>query len=469
MAFALRPEDSAAGFRDRGQAGRLLGERLLPLRDEHPVVLALPRGGVPVAAEVATMLDAPLDVLVVRKLGVPFQPELGFGAIGEGDVAILDRDLVHRARLSDRAVEAVITAERAELERRVARYRGGRPPVRMLGRTVVIVDDGIATGGTARVAVQVARVMGARKVVVAVPVAPPETVARLRAEADEVVCLLVPPHFVAVGQWYEHFDQTTDREVGAALRNANRAFEEIEEREEAAAGLVGEVTVRAGDVEVAGELAVPESASGIVLFAHGSGSSRHSPRNRAMAQILREHGFGTLLFDLLTESEARDRRQVFDVTLLGERLLGPTAWLRAQQGPGGPPVGYFGASTGAAAALWAAGAPGNEVGAVVSRGGRPDLAGARLAAVACPTLLIVGGADTAVLALNREAAARLRCPNQLAIVPGATHLFEEPGSMQVVAALAIDWFERHLRPAGEARRRSRRDDAATAGGPGPPS
>jgi predicted phosphoribosyltransferase/dienelactone hydrolase len=443
MAYALRGDAHGSTFHDRAQAGRLLGERLLPLRRDRPVVLALPRGGVPVAAEVARMLDAPLDVIVVRKLGVPFQPELGFGAIGEGDVAILDRDLIRRARISDRDVQAVIATERAELERRVERYRGGHPPVRVLGRTVVIVDDGIATGATARVAVQVARVMGARKVVVAVPVAPPETVARLRFEADEVVCLFTPPHFVAVGQWYENFEQTSDRAVSAALHEANRSFGQEP--------VAGEVAVRAGDVYLAGELAVPDSPSGIVLFAHGSGSSRHSPRNQTMARGLRDHGFGTLLFDLLTEAEAGDRRHVFDVTLLGERLLGATVWLRTQSGIGQLPVGYFGASTGAAAALWAAGAPGNEVGAVVSRGGRPDLAGARLAAVRCPTLLIVGGADTAVLALNREAAARLRATNQLAIVPGATHLFEEPGAMEVVSGLAADWFERHLGVVADAR------------------
>lgn len=448
MAFALRGDESGRAFRDRRQAGQLLGERLLPLRDEKPVVLALPRGGVPVGAEVARILGAPLDVIVVRKLGVPFQPELGFGAIGEGDVTVLDRDLVERARLGDRDIQRVITSERRELERRVARYRAGHPPVRVLGRTAVIVDDGVATGGTARVAVQVARAMGARRVVVAVPVAPPETVARLRSEADQVVCLFAPPQFVAVGQWYEHFEQTSDRQVGALLHETNRSLAEepITGGPPTAGPVRGEVTVRAGEVDLAGELVAPEAATGVVLFAHGSGSSRHSPRNRAMARALRAHGFGTLLFDLLTEAEAADRRRVFDVDLLGERLLGATVWLRTETMLGHQPVGYFGASTGAAAALSAAATPGNEVAAVVSRGGRPDLAGGRLAAVRCPTLLVVGGADTEVLALNRQAASRLRCINQLTIVPGATHLFEEPGAMEMVAGLAIDWFERYLPP-----------------------
>jgi putative phosphoribosyl transferase len=182
----------------------------------------------------------------------------------------------------------------------------------------------------------------------------------------------------------------------------------------------------------------------MVLFAHGSGSSRHSPRNQAMAEALGGHRFGTLLFDLLTPDEGADRRHVFDVELLGGRLLAATTWMRERDECAGLPIAYFGASTGAAAALWAAGSGDDDVAAVVSRGGRPDLAGSRLASVRSPTLLVVGGADEVVLALNREALAQLRCTANLAIVPGATHLFEEPGAMQSVARLAIDWYERFV-------------------------
>ncbi len=438
MALPASDPRQDTGFRDRVDAGRLLGAHVRALRARRPVVLALPRGGVPVGAGVARALGAPLDVIVVRKLGVPFQPELGFGAIGEGGVRILDHDLIRRAGLGPDEVQAVIDAESTELERRVRRYRGDRPPVPVAGRTVVIVDDGIATGGTVRVAVQVARAMNADRVVVAVPVAPPETVARLRTEADQVFCLLMPAQFIAVGQWYEHFDQTSDQEVATLLRHATAAVPPGSQ------GTEQEVAVRAAGVELEGSLAVPAEARGVVLFAHGSGSSRHSPRNRAMAQSLHGHGIATLLFDLLTPKEGTDRRRVFDVELLGDRLLSATAWVRDRQETEGLPVGYFGASTGAAAALWAAGASGNEVAAVVSRGGRPDLAGARLSSVRSPTLLIVGGADEVVLGLNREAIAQLRCPNHLAVVPGATHLFEEPGAMEAVAGLAVDWFDHYL-------------------------
>jgi putative phosphoribosyl transferase len=184
-----------------------------------------------------------------------------------------------------------------------------------------------------------------------------------------------------------------------------------------------------------------------VVFAHGSGSSRHSPRNRHVATVLNRAGLGTLLFDLLTTDEEHDRANVFDIDLLAVRLLEVTRWLRTQPDLDGLRIGYFGASTGAAAALWAATEPDADVAAVVSRGGRPDLAAPRLAMVTAPTLLIVGGADDVVLDLNREAQAQLRrCESHLTVIPGATHLFEEPGTLQAAAEGARDWFTGHLVP-----------------------
>jgi len=192
------------------------------------------------------------------------------------------------------------------------------------------------------------------------------------------------------------------------------------------------------------QLAVPVGARGIVLFAHGSGSSRLSPRNTRVAAALQRAGLGTLLFDLLTRSEGEDRSMVFDVELLAGRLVEATTWVRAQETARALPVGYFGASTGAAAALIAAAQRGNSVGAIVSRGGRPDLAERSLAGVRAPTLLIVGALDHEVLQLNRQALAALRCEKQLAVVPGATHLFEEPGTLEVVIDLACRWFAGHF-------------------------
>lgn len=198
------------------------------------------------------------------------------------------------------------------------------------------------------------------------------------------------------------------------------------------------------DLALSGDLTSSEADTGLVIFAHGSGSSRMSPRNRAVAAALAQAGLATLLLDLLTEPEAANRANVFDIPLLAARVAGAVDWACAEPRHAGRRIGLFGASTGAAAALVAAADRREDVGAVVSRGGRPDLAGDALELVVAPTLLIVGGADHAVISLNQEAYARLRCEKRLAIVPGATHLFEEPGTLEAVTGLAADWFTFHL-------------------------
>ena len=197
-------------------------------------------------------------------------------------------------------------------------------------------------------------------------------------------------------------------------------------------------------VGLQGTLGLPGTASGLVLFAHGSGSGRLSPRNNAVASALRRAGLGTLLFDLLTETEAADRRNVFNIPLLAERLQQAMSMVRQREETASLPIGCFGASTGAAAALIAAAGAGREISAIVSRGGRPDLAAAVLAKVQSPTLLIVGGADDVVLDLNRQALARLTCEKQLVVVPGAGHLFEESGALEQVVAHALRWFLDHF-------------------------
>jgi putative phosphoribosyl transferase len=408
-------------FADRVQAGRLLAQRLEWLRGQDAVVLGLPRGGVPVAFEVATALNLPLDVIVVRKLGVPFQPELAMGAIGEGGFRVVDTALARRAGITSEDVDAVERRERRMLDARVSRFRRGRERVDLVGRIAVIVDDGVATGSTARVAAEVARHLGAAKVVLAVPVAPVEAAGGV-AGFDEVVCVSTPRPFVAVGQHYSDFSPTSDDEVVVLLDAAERR-----RRGRAVGGgpdCDEEVEIPFGGLALQGHLHLPETPAGIVVFAHGSGSSRHSPRNRFVASVLYEAGIGTLLMDLLSASEERVRTNVFDIGLLADRLVAATGWLRTRPD--------------AAAAL------GSDVAAVVSRGGRPDLAGEALEEVTAPTLLIVGGEDHVVLDLNRQARARLRCPSQLSVVPGATHLFEEPGTLAEAAIVARDWFVRHL-------------------------
>ena len=223
-------------------------------------------------------------------------------------------------------------------------------------------------------------------------------------------------------------------------------MKESQAKQEVAPGR--EVRLQLSEAVLEGELNVPEGAAGIVLFAHGSGSSRHSPRNQYVARSIRENGLGTLLFDLLTKGEEaidqRTRHLRFDIGLLARRLVAATDWVKEQGEIRHLRVGYFGSSTGGGAALVAAAEIGQEIGAVVSRGGRPDLAGEALGRVVSPTLLIVGGFDDVVIQLNEEAYSKLRCKKELEIVPGATHLFEEPGKLEEVAHLAAEWFRHYL-------------------------
>ncbi|OKJ16038.1 phosphoribosyltransferase family protein [Kitasatospora sp. CB01950] len=421
-------------FTDRTEAGRRLAAALTGAGTlaQDAVVVALPRGGVPVAVEVAAALDAPLDVCVIRKVGVPGQPEVAMGAVGEDGTRVVNQTVVDAAGVTPEQFAAVEAHERAELARRAAAYREGREPVPLAGRTVVVVDDGVATGSTALAACRLVRARGAARVVLAVPVAPYDWTSRLAGAADAFVAVHTPSQFLAVGEFYRDFRQVEDAEVLTALERAGRSRPVV----------VGEHELAFPTGPAA--IAVPEHPVGVVLFAHGSGSGRGSPRNRRVAARLHREGLATVLFDLLTPHEAEDRRKVFDPGLLGGRLSEATRTVRRHPPLTGLPFGYFGASTGAAAALWAAAERDAEPGAVVSRGGRPDLARARLPLVTAPTLLIVGGADQEVVELNRQARSELRCESALQIVPGAGHLFEEPGALEAVADLAAQWFARHL-------------------------
>jgi putative phosphoribosyl transferase len=413
------------------------------LPDDDVVVIGLARGGVEVAAEIAEALHAPLDALAVRKVGHPWQPEYGIGAVAPGGV--------HYVRASDGLSDAEIlwAVHRAEEKAveldEVLHARIARIPVK--GATCILVDDGLATGGTMVAAARWARVERAHRVLVAVPVGAAATVRALELDpdVDAAFSLLSPSAFGAVGAWYTDFRQLSDEDVIALLADAR----DRELTTRSAEIEVGEVRLRA-------DLSIPARPLGWVVFAHGSGSSRASPRNRSVATTLNRAGMATLLFDLLTEDEALDRANVFDIELLANRLTAATRWLEDSPDAHDLPIAYFGASTGAAAALAAAAEPGERISSVVSRGGRPDLAWSRLPDVEAPTLLIVGGDDTIVLELNADAAARLQCPHRLAVVPGATHLFEEPGALEQVAALAAAWLGEHLAatPSSPTERRS---------------
>ena len=443
-------------FMNREDAGRQLAAQLREYANsEDVIVLGIPRGGVPVAFEIAKALNVPLDIFLSRKLGVPGQEELAFGAIAAGDGRFLDEAIIEAAGISAGQVEQITRATKAKLEERARVYRGTRPPLHVEGMTVILVDDGIATGASIYAAIHALWQMKPKRLIIAAPVAPHSTCDWLRDKADELVVLYSPRDFYAVGQFYRRFPQVSDEEVVDLLRKAERLFAPDTVLQDcpdldSPDGARREITIITGKIALQGTLSLPKDPKGIVLFAHGSGSSRHSPRNRYVAEVLHANGLATLLFDLLTRDEESVDRWTgeirFNIALLAKRLIEVTQWATREPVIRDLSIGYFGASTGAAAALMAASRLQDLIGAVVSRGGRPDLAAEALGSVLAPTLLIVGGLDELTLSLNRQAFSQLRCEGkQLVIVPGATHLFEERGALEEVARVAAQWFVRYLR------------------------
>ena len=427
-------------FRDRTQAGRLLADRLEKYRSIRPMVLGLARGGVPVAMEVARALGTDLDLVVVRKIGAPACPEYAIGAIAEGGAVYIRREAVAETGLSESDVAAIAEHEATELARRVRVYRGGRPMPDLGGRTVIVIDDGVATGATARAAARSARLRGASHIVLAAPVIAAASVPDLRVDYDDVVTVELPATFIAVGHWYERFDQVSDEEVLDCLRKACNVEDQSVE-----IPFDGSRT-RPGSVPA--DLVLPPGAKGLVIFVHGSGSSRRSPRNGLVAGELQRAGLATLLFDLLTPGEAAEDQATgrfrFDIPLLASRTLAAARWASHHPGTRGLGIGLFGASTGAAAALSVAAGNPERIAAVVSRGGRPDLVPTTdLTRVHAQVLLIVGSRDEEVLRQNRSVLRHIPSA-QLAVVPGATHLFEEPGALEHVARLATGWFRGRL-------------------------
>lgn len=432
-------------YRDRNHAGVVLARELGRYSGKNPLVVAIPHGGVPVGAAVAQALAADLDILVVHKLGVPGHPYIAAGALASSGAANINHRAIGSFGLSPIALERALDKERLVLEQQERELRGGLPAKSVVGRTVLLVDDGVATGVTLRTAITALRARGANEVVVAVPVAAQEALEAIRHEADQVVCLAVAAPFFTIGQFYED-----SLPVSSAFAKQVLAAHEalaLSSNVRAPAS-TRDVPIPVGNVRIAGTLTVPHAPRGAVVFLHGSGSNRFSPRNAFVARALERAGFATLIVDLLTSEEqaidGETQELQRDLSLLGARGVGIIDWLKGQPTLGELPLGVFGASTGAAAALIAAAERPRQVLAVVSRGGRPDLAERALPGVGAPTLLIVGADDHAVLELNRAAAQRLRAPHRIEVVAGAGHLFEEPGCLERAAELAVQFFQEQM-------------------------
>jgi putative phosphoribosyl transferase len=449
----LKHQENRACFRNRQEAGKKLASHLKELKLKNPVIIALPRGGVPIGAEIAKELHAELDVLNVRKVGAPGNPEYGIGAITEGGLYWLNDQTIEALRISPKTIKPLLDHELNEVNRRISTYRHDRPLTDLTDKTVILVDDGLATGVTALVAIQYLEQQAVREIIFAVPVCARDSAKIIKSQVNRMICLEQPERLYAVGLWYEDFSQLSDLEVTQLLnqfskrkKTSHPSLDASKLRTEAVTLEIDEeIQISEGLIQLPGHICLPSPCSGIVLFAHGSGSSRLSPRNQEVARILNQHQIATLLFDLLSPTEANDRTRVFDIPFLAKRLILATRWIQRQSWyHQSIPLGYFGASTGGGAALWAAAELGYEVSAVVSRGGRPDLALPRLREVIAPTLLIVGGYDEEVIDMN-EYALDFLTNGQVIIIPNATHLFEEPGTLEAVALHAAHWFKSHFR------------------------
>jgi predicted phosphoribosyltransferase/alpha/beta superfamily hydrolase len=418
-------------FRDRKQAGEKLAAALKEKGFQRPVVLGIARGGVPVAAEVARALDGELAVVVARKLGAPGNPELAIGATTETGVSYINTAVAAAAGADARYIEAEKARQVQEAHRREELFdRHRRPPAR--GRTVIVVDDGIATGATAIAAVRSIKAEGAERVVLAIPVGPPEMVELLRGEADEVVCLDEDAGFWAVGQYYLDFGQVSDAEVLQTLE----AF-----AAEAAADPAHRVQITRDSVRLAGILTTPAGTGPfpLVLFVHGLGSGKDSPRNLVIASHLVDAGLATLLFDLSGHGESTtDPHDGFNAYV--SDVEAAYAWAVRQDAVAPERIGIAGSSLGASVAAAAVARGRLNPKTMVLRA--PPMEPEDFRRVSVPSLVLIGANDPLRRHVEHAIAG---CPRlTLSVVEGASHLFEEPGALEEALTRTVAWFSAKL-------------------------
>jgi predicted phosphoribosyltransferase/alpha/beta superfamily hydrolase len=414
-------------FRDRQDAGRQLAAVLKLKGIVRPVVLGIPRGGVPVALEVARALDGELGVVVARKLRAPGQPELAIGAVTASGATFVNEELASLTGAGKQYLERETAAQVTEAARREARFDGHRRPV-IRGRTVIVIDDGLATGATAIAALRSLRAEGAARIILAVPVASPETIERMRPEADEVVCLQEESDFYAIGQFYVDFGQVDDTEVRSLLDQ----FGEGQPSAERHAFIVTRDGVR-----LAGRMLVPPGAGpfAAVIFVHGLGSDKDSPRNAVIAERLLDEGMTAVLFDLSGHGESgRDARgsDAFE-----DDLAAVFRWVTARPDIDAGRIGVAGSSYGGTVAVAATVAGSIAPRALVLRA--PPIAAADVERLTVPSLAIIGSHDRLIADVSEAAG---RCPAlTLSVVHGASHLFEEPGALDEALERTVSWFK----------------------------
>ncbi|MBI2207675.1 MAG: alpha/beta fold hydrolase [Candidatus Rokubacteria bacterium] len=429
-------------FHDRTDAGRRLADALAPFVTPPAVVAGIPRGGVAVALPVVERFGLPLTVVYARKLTAPIAPELAFGALDEDGEVILEPRIVATLGLQRDDIDRARTRVAAEIRRRMQLYQVPPLATYLPGASVLLVDDGLATGNTMRAAVAYARRHGAREIVVAVPCASVEAAERFRHEADRFVGLVIDPGFYAVGAYYEDFSPVEDAAVCRMLEQAQRI---IAGSDPPASGLAVSFKNSRG-LRLAGELLVPDGPGRhpVVVFAHGWGSSKASPRNRMVATALVAAGIAAFLFDFTGHGDSEGTDEDSTAAQQHDDLRSAADILETLDEVDSRRLGIAGASSGAAAALLFA-AEDQRVKALVMRSG--NARGAELAAerVRAPTLLIVGALDAPILAVNEELLARLAGTKRMEIVPGGNHLFEDPAALRRAATLTVEWFARHLR------------------------